>query len=92
MFLNDFIAQPRQVGAICASSPALAQKMVEGIGWFSAQNIVEIGPGTGAFTSEILKKKHNNAHFVAIEINAKMVEILQKNSPNLWLKTIMRKI
>lgn len=83
MFLNDFIAQPRQTGAICASSPALAQKMVEGIGWFSAQNIVEIGPGTGAFTSEILKKKHNNAHFVTIEINAKMVEILHKKFPKL---------
>lgn len=86
MFLNDFIAKPRQTGAICASSPALAQKMVEGIAWFSAQNIVEIGPGTGAFTVEILRKKHKNAPFVAIEINPKMVDILHKKFPKLLIE------
>ncbi len=86
MFFNDFITKPRQTGAICASSPALAQKMVEGIAWESSQNIVEIGPGTGAFTSEILKKKHKNAPFVAIEINPKMVEILHKKFPKLTVE------
>lgn len=86
MFFNDFITKPRQTGAICASSPRLAQKMVQGIAWFSAQNIVEIGPGTGAFTVEILRKKHKNAPFVAIEINPKMVEILHAKFPKLVIE------
>ncbi len=86
MFLNHFIVKPRQVGAFCASSPALASAMMEKIAWEKAQSIIEIGPGTGAFTGEILKNKQKNAHLVAVEINPKMAEVLRQKFPQVTVE------
>lgn len=68
-FLNEFIKHPKHTGAIAPSSKILAKKMVDVIDFNRAKCIVELGPGTGAFTQEIIKRKKKETIFLLIEIN-----------------------
>lgn len=77
-FLTQFIKQPKNTGAIAPSSKILAKKMVEAINFEEAQCIVELGPGTGSFTSEIMKRKKNETKCILIEINEVFCKELQE--------------
>jgi phospholipid N-methyltransferase len=81
LFLREFARSPGRTGAIAPSSPWLAAEIVRQAGVRNAQTIVEFGPGTGAFTREILKQKSNSAFFVGIEANPRLVETLKAQLP-----------
>ncbi len=66
-FLKNFLRNPAQVGAIAPSSLGLIDAMVQWFDWDRARTIVEFGPGTGVFTEAVLKRKHPDAKFFAIE-------------------------
>ncbi|MBJ8204112.1 methyltransferase domain-containing protein [Bacillus cereus] len=68
-FLHEFIKHPKHTGAIAPSSKKLAKKMVDVIDFNRAKCIVELGPGTGVFTKEIMKRKKKETIFLLIEIN-----------------------
>lgn len=68
-FLREFARQPGCVGAIWPSSPALARVMVSAANVPNARHVLEIGPGSGAFTSEILTSLAPSARFLAVEKN-----------------------
>lgn len=68
-FLTQFIKQPKHTGAIAPSSKILAKKMVEVIDFESAKCIVELGPGTGVFTKEMMRRKKDETKCILIEIN-----------------------
>lgn len=55
------------VGAVWPSSPALAEMIVRAARVRSAEFVLEIGPGSGAFTGPILKSLRPDARFLAIE-------------------------
>ncbi len=67
-FIKQFFKNPRQTGAIMPSSPELAKAMIAPINFKTAKHIVELGPGTGAITKEILKKMSPDAKLTALEI------------------------
>ncbi|QDQ02011.1 methyltransferase domain-containing protein [Lysinibacillus fusiformis] len=77
-FLNEFIKHPKNTGAISPSSKILAKKMVESINCEEAQCIVELGPGTGSFTKEIMKRKGQQTKLVLIENNEVFSTALEK--------------
>lgn len=77
-FLKEYIKHPRNTGAIAASTPQLAKGMVNGIDFDKANCIVEIGPGTGSFTREIMKRKKTSTLLLLIEINDAFHALLQK--------------
>ena len=77
-FLTEFIKHPKNTGAIAPSSNILSKKMVDAINFEKAQYIVELGPGTGSFTREIMKRKKAETIFILIEINEIFFEKLQK--------------
>ena len=83
MFLLNYICHPKTTGAIIQSSKALAQVITEGAVIECANNIIEIGAGSGAFTKEILRKKSPNAKFFAVEINPNFAHKLKEKFPNL---------
>ena len=83
MFLLNYIRHPKTTGAIIQSSKALAQIITEGANLECANNIIEIGAGSGAFTKEILRKKSPNAKFFAVEINPNFARELKGKFPNL---------
>lgn len=77
-FLKEYIKHPRNTGAIAASTLQLAKGMVNGIDFNKANCIVEIGPGTGSFTREIMKRKDPSTFLLLIEINEVFYAVLQK--------------
>lgn len=87
LFLYEYISKPRAVGAVVPSSSTLARRISSCID-FSKDNLVilEYGPGTGPFTSEISKRLKPGDTFILIEQNIKFVNLLNqkfKNNPSI---------
>ena len=53
-FLREFISQPGSIGAVTPSGKVLASRMLDGISLDRSSVVVELGPGTGAFTADDL--------------------------------------
>jgi phosphatidylethanolamine/phosphatidyl-N-methylethanolamine N-methyltransferase len=80
-FFSAFLREPFRVGAFWPSSPELAQRMVEGCDLQRRDRVVELGPGTGAFTSLILERLRRRAQFFAVELSPTNVRELQRRFP-----------
>lgn len=81
-FLKEYVKHPRNTGAIAASTSRLAKGMVNGIDFDKAKCIVEIGPGLGSFTKEIMKRKKPETFLLLIEINETFYRFLQEMYQN----------
>lgn len=84
-FFKQFILNPFNTGAILPSSKSLAKEMVNLVDWKNTKTLVELGPGTGAFTEKIIKKIENKDKkiiFFGIEINQAFIKELRKKFPN----------
>jgi len=75
-FLRQYISTPRITGAIAPSSKYLAAKMIENINFLKAKYIVEYGPGTGVFTTELIAKRKPGTQLLLIERNEKFYKML----------------
>lgn len=80
LFLR-FLRNPVRVGALCPSSPALCRMLVRRTGIRDAGVIVELGPGTGVVTREIVARANIGARVLAIELDARMCANLQQQFP-----------
>ncbi len=80
-FFRHFIASPTQTGALLPSSTGLARLITDEANIESASAVVELGPGTGVFTRQIIERVAQNAVFFAMEINTDFVEMLKKTCP-----------
>ena len=67
LFLRGLIANPANVGAIAPSSPALARAVAAQVDPDSDGPVLELGPGTGSMTRELLKRGIAPERMVAIE-------------------------
>ncbi len=85
--LDTFIGQSLRhfikVGSIFPSSSFLARRMVKGI---DSKIIVELGPGTGVFTKEILRILPEDGMLISIESNESFVNFLNENISDKRLK------
>jgi phospholipid N-methyltransferase len=82
-FFGAFLKRPAEVGAIAPSSRSLARRMVAGMDLAGARYVVEYGPGTGAFTREILERIGPDTAFFAVEKNPDFVAVLHRRFPGL---------
>jgi phospholipid N-methyltransferase len=82
-FLGAFLRRPGRIGAIGPSSAALAEVMLHGCNLKEADTVVELGPGTGAFTAHILKRMGRKTTFLAIELDPTCVSQLCRRFPGL---------
>ena len=71
LFLRHFRKSPRTIGAIAPSSRRLACAMLDGLPLETGQRVrvVELGPGTGAVTSEIARRLPDDAVCLAIDVD-----------------------
>lgn len=83
LFLRQFIRSPRTVGAVLPSSPALASTMLAPVDFAGARAIVEFGPGTGAFTTEIARRLRPGCHYLGVELSADFTRNLAARFPGL---------
>ena len=74
-FMLVAFANPGLVGAVCPSSRWLAAAMAQAA--HGAQQIVELGAGTGAIT-EALVEQHPGVPLVAVEMQRELAELLPK--------------
>jgi phosphatidylethanolamine/phosphatidyl-N-methylethanolamine N-methyltransferase len=82
-FLAAFIRRPTCVGALGPSSVALAKAMLSGFRLEQSETVIELGPGTGAFTSQILKRIGKGTTFFALELDPEFVRALRRRFPGL---------
>ncbi len=68
-FLSTFFSERKQVGAVAPSSRFLVKSMCDKIDFENAEVILELGPGTGVFTSELLKRSKENTKIITLELN-----------------------
>jgi phospholipid N-methyltransferase len=80
-FFGALIRNPRAVGAIVPSSASLARRMVREV--VPASRVVELGPGTGVITREILARTGDGGSFLAIDVNRAFVDRLQRAWPGI---------
>jgi phosphatidylethanolamine/phosphatidyl-N-methylethanolamine N-methyltransferase len=82
-FVQEFLKDPRSIGAIAPSSSALAQTMLTAADLGTRTTIVEFGPGTGAFTKGISAQLRPDQRYVGIEQNAGFATALAEKFPHL---------
>lgn len=82
IFLKKFITSPTKIGSCTPSSHYLTRKMVSRLDWPHARMIVELGAGTGVFTSYIDQHKRRDCSFLVIEQDPVMRAELKKQFPH----------
>jgi phospholipid N-methyltransferase len=81
-FFKGFLKNPKEVGSIIPSSRFLTRRVLKCGRVEQAHVIVELGPGTGVLTAEILRRMPPDAKLVAIEISREFVDVLRRNYPD----------
>lgn len=82
-FIREFAKRPAETGHFVPSGRALASAMITAARVGSAGSIIELGAGTGSFTSCILSRKRSGARFLAVEVNPCFAGILRRRYPEL---------
>ena len=77
-FISEFVKSENQIGAIAPSSKYLAKKMLAKIDFSIDLNIVELGPGTGVFTSKLLERMSPNSKLLSLELNPYFASKIRK--------------
>ncbi len=81
-FFKTYLKERKQVGAFAPSSRFLVKKMCDKIDFKNAKVIIELGPGTGVFTKEILKRASHDAKIFVFELNEDFYKYLLEKYPD----------
>ncbi|MFQ5670593.1 MAG: class I SAM-dependent methyltransferase [Acidobacteriota bacterium] len=80
-FIREFARAPMRTGAFAASSHRLTGVMLDHAVLESASVVLELGPGNGSTTEQILKRVHPNTCFMAVEINPAFASATRRRCP-----------
>jgi len=86
VFLRRFLEEPGRVGSIVPSSRFLCNHMLKQVNWQKVGVIVELGPGTGAFTKVICRKKRPEAHYLLVERDPQFRSMLRTRFPGVEIR------
>jgi phosphatidylethanolamine/phosphatidyl-N-methylethanolamine N-methyltransferase len=79
--LREFARQPGRTGAIAPSSATLAAAIAMTIPHSGDPLIIELGPGTGAFTEAIQRSLGGRGSHIAVELNPRLAASLAERHP-----------
>ena len=79
VFARNFFRNPRMLGSVIPSSRYLVHHLLRDIDWERARVIVELGPGVGTITREVLRRMRPDAVLLAFEINDDFVRHLKEH-------------
>ena len=82
-FLKQYLRNPFGTGGVAPSGRQLAKLMVAKLAPQPSEIIVELGPGTGSFTRELLAQGVEPANLILVEFNKEFVKFLKKEFPSL---------
>ena len=78
-FLKAFFKERKMTGSVVPSSRFLSKKMLESINFKDAACVVELGPGTGVFTRELLRRMPETSKLIVVELNETFLENLKSS-------------
>lgn len=84
-FLREFVRAPFTVAAVTPSGRALSEAVSSTVPHAGEPLVVELGPGTGAFTAAIQRRLAGRGRHLAIEINARFAARLAARCPGVDL-------
>ena len=90
VFARNFFKNPRMLGSLIPSSRYLVSQLLRDVDWERARVIVEIGPGVGTITREILKRMRPDATLLVFEITDDFVRHLKQNFTDPRLRVFHR--
>lgn len=79
----EFLRHPVSTGSIFPSSRWLCRALADNAGLGDARCVVELGPGTGVVTRQIVASLRPDAFFFAVELNEKLIERLRVENPSI---------
>jgi len=68
-FISQAVKNIKSVGALAPSSKYLVNKMLKQIDFSKKVSILELGPGTGVVTKQILSKITSDSNLICLELN-----------------------
>ncbi|GAA4260896.1 class I SAM-dependent methyltransferase [Dactylosporangium darangshiense] len=80
-FLHEFLRDPFTVAAVTPSGRSLSEAVTMTVPGAGEPLVVELGPGTGAFTAAIQARLAGRGRHVAIELNARFAGRLAARYP-----------
>lgn len=81
-FTGKFFSKPRFTGSILPSSSFLGRAMAQFVKFSPEQIVVELGPGTGPVTAQLLKSGIPPENLYCIEFDGGLCEILRRRFPD----------
>jgi phosphatidylethanolamine/phosphatidyl-N-methylethanolamine N-methyltransferase len=86
-FLLEFLRDPLTVGAVAPSGTALAGAATATVPRTGSPVVVELGPGTGAFTGAIQRRLAGRGRHIAVEVNPRFARRLAARHPGVDVVT-----
>jgi phosphatidylethanolamine/phosphatidyl-N-methylethanolamine N-methyltransferase len=80
-FFRSWFDNPKQIGAVMPSGPALAEMMARGIDPLLPGPIVELGPGTGVVTRALLNRGVEPGRLILVEFDPTFCALLGARFP-----------
>ena len=80
-FVEAFLRDPLSVGSCWPSSAALCHAVVDDCDFQPGDTVVELGPGTGAFTELLLERMDGRGRLLAVEISGTNIAELRRRLP-----------
>jgi len=77
VFAREAFANPREIGAVVPSSPALARRMARFVPSTPSGLVVELGAGTGVVTEALLDQGIPPHRLIAVELSASLARVLR---------------
>ncbi len=80
LFLRSLLRDPSRIGAVAPSGRSLANLITADLRHFD-KPIIELGPGTGAFTQVLIERGVPEQRLVLVEANADFAKALRRRFP-----------
>lgn len=81
---SELLKSFKTSGAVAFSSPRLVKRIIKNIDFSHASRIIELGPGNGRITDDLLHLMRKDAMLFAFEVNKSFCDDLEKlNDPRL---------
>jgi phosphatidylethanolamine/phosphatidyl-N-methylethanolamine N-methyltransferase len=81
LFLSEIAKSPKQMGTVWPSSPVLARAMARWLPESREQFMLELGPGTGTVTEQLLAAGLPEERLIAVEKSQRMAGFLRERFP-----------
>jgi phosphatidylethanolamine/phosphatidyl-N-methylethanolamine N-methyltransferase len=82
LMMSRFLRSPSTVGAVAASSRALARQIVARVPTDRPVAVVELGPGTGPFTNALVERAAPGSRILAIDLEQAFVDCVRSRWPS----------